>query len=541
MKKTTNKTAMKKIRKKRARSARSARSAKPIMVQGTASHVGKTVLTAALCRILKNKGLSVAPFKAQNMALNSFVTDGGAEIGRAQALQAEAAGLAPTVDMNPVLLKPTGDSCTQVIIQGKVYGNMSAAEYHRFKAEAASSVRESYERLAALHDVIVIEGAGSPAEINLRKNDIANMGTAFMAKSPVVLVGDIDRGGVLASIVGTMELLTKKERASVKGFIINKFRGDIDLLTPGIKSLEKRTGLPNLGVMPYLSNLNLPDEDSLALDTSGRRRTGPGATSSATPREIRLKVIRLPRISNFTDFDPFEKEPDLSLEFITHPSKLDGADMVIIPGSKNTLEDLAWLKSKGFAKELKRLRSEGAVVAGICGGYQMLGAGIKDPAGVESVPSKKRISASSAPGLGLLSAETVLKGTKDTFQVEAKLYGKASGSVKVTGYEIHMGSTRSCAKPFSKIYKRNSARVDVNDGAVSADGRVWGTYIHGIFDNDAFRASVIDGLKRRKGIRPLKDAGPSCFNELKEASIERLAATVEENLDMERIFNIIGI
>ena len=526
---------MKKVVKKRARSA------KPVMIQGTASHVGKTVITAALCRILRNRGLSVAPFKAQNMALNSFVTDTGAEIGRAQALQAEAASITPTADMNPVLLKPTGDSRTQVIIQGRVYGNMSALEYHRFKAEAASFVRVSYERLAALHDVIVIEGAGSPAEINLKKNDIANMGTAFMAKSPVLLVGDIDRGGVLASIVGTMELLTKRERTSVKGFIINRFRGDIDLLAPGIEFLKKRTGLPNLGVIPYIKNLELPDEDSVALDTPRSARSGPNGAG-----KINLKVIRLPRISNFTDFDPLGREPDLSLSFITDPGELEGADMAIIPGSKNTLEDLEWLKSKGFSGPLKRLRSKGAVVAGICGGYQMLGTGIKDPAGVEGVPSKKR---RSAPGLGLLRAETVLKGMKDTFQVKAELFDWMKGGIKkppknpirVTGYEIHMGETRSGARPFSKIFERNSAKVDISDGAVSADGLVWGTYIHGIFDNDAFRASVIDGLKRRKGIRPLKDAGPSCFNELKEASIERLAAAVEENLDMERIFNIIGL
>jgi adenosylcobyric acid synthase len=540
MRRTTKKAAMKKTRKKRGRSA------KPVMIQGTASHVGKTVITAALCRILRKRGLSVAPFKAQNMALNSFVTDTGAEIGRAQALQAEAAGIAPTADMNPVLLKPTGDSRTQVIIHGRVYGNMSAAEYHRFKAEAASFVRVSYERLAALHDVVVIEGAGSPAEINLRKNDIANMGTAFMAKSPVLLVGDIDRGGVLASIVGTMELLTRKERASVKGFIINRFRGDIDLLTPGIEFLKKRTGLPSLGVIPYMSDITLPDEDSVALDTDRSARSGANGAG-----KINLKVIRLPRISNFTDFDPLGREPDLSLSFITDPGELEGADMAIIPGSKNTLEDLEWLKSKGFTAPLKRLRSKGAVVAGICGGYQMLGTGIKDPTGAEpsaSPLSRKRKGASTVPGatgLGLLRAETVLKGVKDTFQVKAELFdwmkGTPNKTMKVTGYEIHMGETRSGAQPFSKIFERNSAKVDISDGAVSADGLVWGTYIHGIFDNDAFRASVIDGLKRRKGLRPSDGSSRVSFNELKEASIETLAATVEEALDMERIFNIIGI
>jgi adenosylcobyric acid synthase len=434
---------------------------------------------------------------------------------------------------------------------------MNAKEYHRFKAEAASYVRESYERLAALHDVIVIEGAGSPAEINLRKNDIANMGTAFMAKSPVLLVGDIDRGGVLAAIVGTMALLTKKERDFVKGFIINRFRGDIDLLTPGVEFLEKKTGLPSLGVVPYIKDLHLPDEDSVALErVRDPRARDPRARDPRVrdPRphahetgEIRLKVIRLPRISNFTDFDALCAAPELSVEFITDPGKLDGAEMAIIPGSKNTLEDLKWLRSKGFAEPLKRLHAGGAVVAGICGGFQMLGTAIKDPDGVESAPSSPSSKKKGAPGLGLLKAETVLKGTKETFQVEAKLCGPAAGraerAMTVTGYEIHMGSTRSEAKPFSKIYKRNSARVDIPDGAVSADGRVWGTYIHGIFDNDAFRASVIDGLKARRGIRsePKGEAAPVSFSELREASIERLAAAVEESLDMERIFKIIGL
>ncbi|MEK7773192.1 MAG: cobyric acid synthase, partial [Deltaproteobacteria bacterium] len=379
--------------------------ARPVMLQGTASHVGKSVLTAALCRILRQKGFKVAPFKAQNMALNSAVAVDGGEIGRAQAFQAEAAGILPTVDLNPVLLKPTGDCVSQVIIHGKVYGSMSAVEYHAFKKDVRKYVLESYRRLERVYDVIVIEGAGSPAEINLRDNDIANMGVAELVGSPVIIVGDIDRGGVFASIVGTMELLTEDERKRVKGFLINKFRGDAGLLTPAIDYLERRAGLPVLGVIPYLKDISLPDEDGVTLDA--------GKKAGAIPSEIEIAVVKLPRISNFTDFDPLKGSPGVAVHFVESPEDITGADMVIIPGTKNTLEDLVWLKDRGFEEALRRYRGRGGFLAGICGGFQMLGACVKDPNGVES--GLKAVS-----GLGLIDAETVIMKEKNTFQIAAE-------------------------------------------------------------------------------------------------------------------------
>ncbi|HKZ45756.1 MAG TPA: cobyric acid synthase, partial [Thermodesulfobacteriota bacterium] len=381
--------------------------ARPLMLQGTASHVGKSIITAALCRIFREHGLRVAPFKAQNMALNSFVTMDGGEIGRAQAFQAEAAGIEPTVDMNPILLKPTSDMGSQVIIHGKVYGNMKAAEYHRFKKEAARYVLESYRRLEEKNDLIIIEGAGSPAEINLRENDIANMGLAEMVDAPVILIGDIDRGGVFASLVGTMELLTASEKKRVKGFIINKFRGDLELLKPGLDFLENKTGLPVFGVVPYLKDINLPDEDGVVLD-SGQWSVVSGQ------KKITIVVIKLPRISNFTDFDPFRFEPDVSIHYITEPAELDGADVVIIPGSKNTLEDMDWLWKTGIADKLIHYAENGGKVIGICGGFQMLGKLVKDPHGVESHVKEMK-------GLGLLHGETILEREKRTYQVGATI------------------------------------------------------------------------------------------------------------------------
>ncbi|MFQ5736952.1 MAG: cobyric acid synthase, partial [Thermodesulfobacteriota bacterium] len=349
---------------------RDKRTAAPLMVQGTGSHVGKSVLTAALCRIFRDRGFKTAPFKAQNMALNSFVTRTGCEIGRAQAFQAEAAGVEPTADMNPVLLKPTGDSVCQVIIHGRVFGAMSAVEYHSFKKEAGKYVMESYARLASEYDVIVIEGAGSPAEVNLREGDIANMGVARMTGSPVLLAGDIDRGGVFASLVGTMELLTPDERERVKGFVINKFRGDIELLRPGLDFLSQRTGLPVLGVVPFFDASTLPDEDGVALQGAGASpRDGGGG-------EVRIAVLKLPRISNFTDFDPLKLCAGVGLAFIEGPDGLAGADMVIIPGTKNTLSDLGWLRERGFGEALAAFAKGGGMVAGICGGFQMLGTSV---------------------------------------------------------------------------------------------------------------------------------------------------------------------
>lgn len=498
------------------------------MLQGTGSHVGKSVLTAAVCRILRDMGYSVAPFKSQNMALNSFVTAGGGEIGVAQAHQAAAAGIKPTVDMNPVLLKPTGDKTSQVIIHGRVHGVMSAVEYHRFKKKAREFVLESYRRLSAAYDIIVIEGAGSPAEINLRENDIANMGMAELADSPVVIVGDIDRGGVFASLVGTMELLTLEERARVKGFIINKFRGDASLLTPAVDFLAGRTGVAVLGVVPYIDSLFLPAEDGVELD--GRAHRASGGSS------LKVVVIRLPRISNFTDIDPLKCEPGVEVRFTTDPGDIPGADLVIIPGSKNTLEDLRWLHDTGLGAAVSEFSAAGGMVAGLCGGFQMLGSSVADPCGVES-----RVS--SAEGLGLLDIETVLGVEKKTFQVQASaaLPG-TDGVASVEGYEIHMGESTGRVRPFARITARNGAKTEVADGAVSADGSVWGTYIHGIFDNDSFRRAFVSALRVRKGAGPDTGSyeGAAGFRELREASINRVAELVRSSLDMDELLRIIG-
>ncbi|MBI5587645.1 MAG: cobyric acid synthase [Deltaproteobacteria bacterium] len=496
--------------------------ARPIMIQGTGSHVGKSVLTAALLRLFNDAGLRAAPFKAQNMALNSHVTADGGEIGRAQAFQAFCARLSPTVDMNPILLKPTGDSLSQVIIHGRVYGVMSAREYHGFKKEVRKFVLESYLRLASEYDVIVIEGAGSPAEVNLRENDIANMGVAELVDSPVVLVGDIDRGGVFASIVGTMELLTEPERERVRGFVINKFRGDMALLKPGLDFLEKRTGRPVLGVVPYMQTADLPDEDGVALQDTG----GVGPEGA-----VNIAVIKLPRISNFTDFDPL-KSTGVRVTFIDDPSGLGSADMAIIPGTKNTLADLQWLKDKGFDRALGLFRERGGAIAGICGGFQMLGTAVEDPYGVES-------GLKSVEGLSLLETKTVMTRKKDTFQVKAAAAWPAGKTCDVEGYEIHMGRTEGKAAPFARVTMRNSAAVEIDDGGVSPDGGVWGTYIHGIFDNDAFTESVIAELKRKKGL--VEEERRTPFAKRRESAIEALAETVGRSLRMDEILRIAGV
>jgi len=506
------------------------------MIQGTMSHAGKSVITAALCRMLSDTGLSVAPFKAQNMALNSHVTSGGGEIGRAQALQAEAARVEPSVDMNPVLLKPTADSACQVIIHGRVHSTMSAAEYHGFKREASRFVRESYARLEKRHDVIVIEGAGSPAEINLRENDLANMGIAAMFSSPVIIVGDIDRGGVFAQIVGTMELISEAERMRVKGFIINKFRGDHALLEPGLDLLEERTQRPVLGVVPYMREINLPEEDSVSLDAVDL------AEKTTDADALRAAVVRLPRISNFTDFDPFKLDPRVELRFIDAPEGLKDAEIAVIPGSKNTVDDLLWLMDRGFDKALRALLARGGTLAGICGGLQMLGSRVLDPRGVES-------SARSAPGLGLLDFETVLTGVKKTFQVKARAACPANEDEKtyeLEGYEMHMGEMRPVERigPFARIVTRNGAGVELDDGAVSADGRVWGTHIHGVFDNDRFREALLRSLRARTDAPASAHAAPGAglsYRDARERAIERLARTVKESISFDEILGIIGL
>ncbi|MBI5042328.1 MAG: cobyric acid synthase [Nitrospirae bacterium] len=498
--------------------------AKSIMFQGTGSSVGKSLLVAGFCRILKEDGFKVAPFKSQNMALNSFVTKSGGEIGRAQATQAEAAGIEPTVDMNPILLKPTSDKGSQVIIHGKVYDNMSASEYHAFKKEAVRFVLDSYKRLSEEYDVIVIEGAGSPAEINLKDNDIANMSLAELIDAPVFIIGDIDRGGVFASLVGTMELLSDSEQDRVKGFIINKFRGDKNLLNPGLKYLEGRTNKPVLGVVPYIKDIILPDEDGVVLEGKGQGSGGKG-------KQINIAVVKLPRISNFTDLDAFKNEPDVSVRYISEPAELDNADAVIIPGSKNTIDDLCYLWDKGIAEAIIEYAKRGGVVVGVCGGYQMLGLKISDPYKMES--DKEDIK-----GLGLLPVETVLEKEKITHQVEAL---SLINSAKVHGYEIHMGRTKSVQdiNPAFNIVKRGSENIKQNDGAVSKDGSIWGAYIHGLFDSDEFRQAFLNSLRVKKGFA-ISNQNNS-FNELKEDAFNRLASIIRDSVDIGLIYELGGI
>src|SRR3990172_7759016 len=501
--------------------------AKAIMVQGTGSHVGKSIITAGLCRIFKNMGFRVAPFKAQNMALNSAVAKEGGEIGRAQAIQAEACGIEPSVHMNSVFLKPNSDMGSQVIIHGKVVGNMKAREYYAFKNKAWEAVCESYERLATEYEVIVIEGAGSPAEVNLKENDIVNMKVAEMANAPVLLVSDIDRGGVFASLIGTMELLTPSEREMVCGFIINKFRGDKTLLEPGLEFIEKRTGIPVLGVIPHIKDMGIGEEDSVGLEKTNPPRSP--LNLRGDERGVNIGVIRLPHISNYTDFDSLQREPDVQLSYIQRTKEVDGLDLVIIPGSKNTIDDLRFLKGSGVEEAIKMHFRDGGYVVGICGGYQILGLKVSDPYGVETEGVTEE-------GLGLLPVETTLLKDKVTANVEAVSHPSSLIlHPSVRGYEIHMGETTLSGdvKPVFVINKRNGNDVEIPDGAITIDGRCWGTYIHGIFDNDGFRSHFLNSIRRDKGLDVLGRAAK------KDDGFDRLADVLKENLDMERIVKFI--
>ncbi|MBT1075297.1 cobyric acid synthase [Geobacter grbiciae] len=498
-----------------------------LMVVGTASDVGKSVLTAGICRILKNRGLRVAPFKSQNMALNSAVTPEGGEIGRAQAVQAAACGIPPHTDMNPILLKPSSDTGSQVIVAGEVVGNMSVREYHAYKPMAFERVRESFDRLSSAHDVVVIEGAGSIAEINLKAHDIANLKVAEMAGCRAILVADIDRGGVFAQIIGTLELLEPAERERIAGIVINKFRGDASLLTPGIKFVEKRTGVPVLGVVPCFSGFRIPEEDSVALEKrgSGTGDRGPG-------EKIKIGVVKLPRISNYTDFDALEAEPDVRLTYVEGADQLRGLDLLIIPGSKATTTDLYFLMERGLFEAIRAFQGP---IVGICGGYQMLGKRVSDPHAVES-----RIR--EAEGLGLLDVVTVMLEKKTTHQARAELLPagyqvapRCRGELE--GYEIHMGETilGPSVRPFARATERSGRMVEVLDGAVSCDGRVFGTYLHGIFDNAGFRSAFLNKLRRAKGLveRPAAEAQDDPF--------DLLAAHLEKHLDMERLLAVCGL
>lgn len=512
---------------------------KNIMLQGTASNVGKSLLTAALCRIFMQDGMKVIPFKSQNMALNSYITEEGLEMGRAQVFQAEAAGLRPHVIMNPILLKPSSDKRSQVIINGKVYGNMSAREYHEFKPQLLGMLTEHYQKISSEYDVVVIEGAGSPAEINLRDKDIVNMGMAEVADAPVILIGDIDKGGVFASLAGTMMLLREEEKKRVKGVIINKFRGDKTILDPGIKMLEDIIGIPVLGVIPY-TYLQLEDEDSLT--SRFKKRTGSAVNKEGYQTNeamLEIAVIWLPHLSNFTDFNRLELEEDVNVRYVRRGEKIGKADLVILPGSKNTLGDLQYLKESGLDMEIYQLKEEGTFIMGICGGYQMLGHKICDPEGVEGKISE-------AYGLGLLNRNTTFKGEKTTTQVEGSFRGdlpgilKACEGIKVKGYEIHMGiseKTGTCQELLT-IEKRLGEKVSDLEGSCNEEGTVFGTYLHGIFDEGPFARCLLNAIREKKGL-PALESGITSFEAFKQGEYDKLAKVVRENLDMDAIYKIL--
>ena len=480
-----------------------------IMIQGTMSGAGKSLLVTALCRIFLQDGWTVAPFKSQNMALNSFVTADGKEMGRAQVLQAQAAGKAPDVRMNPILLKPSSDVGSQVIVNGEVRGDYRARDYFKMKRQLIPDIMEAYNSLAAENDIIVIEGAGSPAEINLKADDIVNMGLAKLVDAPVLLVGDIDPGGVFAQLYGTVALLEADERKRIAGTIINKFRGDVSLLQPGLTMLEELTGVPVLGVVPY-TRVVLDDEDSQA--PSLQKSTGTG--------RIDIAVIRLPHISNFTDFAPLELHPDLGVRYVAREKDLGSPDLVILPGSKNTMGDLIWLRENGLETTIKRLHGAGMPVLGICGGYQMLGERLSDPDGVEHGGTMN--------GMGLLPIETVFSPEKIRTQTEATVCAFADAAIQ--GYQIHMGRTDTGDLPqFCRLTNGTP------DGAVK-DG-VFGTYLHGLFDSGALTTALADWLLARKGLQASEVTLESHQN-YQETQIDILADAVRQSLDMDVIYRI---
>ncbi|MDO4270179.1 MAG: cobyric acid synthase [Eubacteriales bacterium] len=494
--------------------------AKAIMVQGTCSNAGKSLLCAALCRIFRQDGYRVAPFKAQNMALNSFITADGLEMGRAQVVQAEAAGIVPDVRMNPILLKPTSDKGSQVIVNGVSTGSRTAREYWGDKRALLPIVRAAYESLAAENDIIVIEGAGSPAEINLKQDDLVNMGMAKIADAPVLLVGDIDRGGVFAALYGTVKLLEPDEQARVKGLIINKFRGDADILRPGLSMLEELTGKPVAGVVPY-GRFDIDDEDSLS-----ERLTARGA-----PALVEIAVVRLPRLSNFTDFLPLSRIEGVFVRYAEQPRALEGADLIILPGTKNTLGDLKWLRESGMEAQLLKRHAAGAPVFGVCGGYQMLGQTVSDPENAEGGGSLR--------GVGLLPADTVFRPEKTTAQAAGRL-GTVEGALaplsgaETAGYEIHMGETkrRAGAKPLQTLRRGDET---VLDGCQAEN--VYGTYLHGIFDAPDIAARLASALAAKKGVS--LNAAACDTARYKEGQYDKLADAVRRALDMELIYRIL--
>ena len=499
--------------------------AKAIMVQGTMSNAGKSLLAAGLCRIFHQDGYKVAPFKSQNMALNSFITEEGLEMGRAQVMQAEAAGIKPSVLMNPILLKPTNDVGSQVIVNGEVLGTMSARDYFAYKTKLIPDIMKAYNKLAEENDIIVIEGAGSPAEINLKQEDIVNMGMAKMAKAPVLLVGDIDRGGVFAQLIGTVMLLEEDEKAMVKGLVINKFRGDKTILDPGVKMLEEKSGIPVVGVAPYL-NIQVEDEDSLTERFNQHGEIG----------VIDLAVIRVPRISNFTDFNPFESMPGVTVRYVKSAAELGDPDMILLPGTKNTMEDLLWMRENGLEALILKAAANGKVIFGICGGYQMLGETLSDPDHVEAGGSIR--------GMGLLPMDTVFADGKTRTRVNGT-FCEVGGvldcltGTKLSGYEIHMGVSTLKDGVASMTQIQDFVKKDGTKADGAQHGNVYGTYVHGVFDKEDAAKAVIRGIGRMKGIDTENITGVD-FQAFKETQYDILAAELRKHLDMDKIYEILN-
>lgn len=519
--------------------------AKAIMIQGTMSNAGKSLLTAGLCRIFRQDGFRAAPFKSQNMALNSYITEEGLEMGRAQVVQAEAAGIRPSVDMNPILLKPSSDTGSQVIVQGIPVGTMAAREYFRKKQSLIPRIMESYRRLDAEYDILVIEGAGSPAEINLKQDDIVNMGMARLAKAPVLLAGDIDRGGVFAQLYGTLMLLEPEERAMVRGLIINKFRGDRTILDPGVKMLTDLCGIPTVGVVPYM-NVDLEDEDSLS--SRLERESGHGDGGGAGRLAADVAVIRFPRLSNFTDFHVLERTPGLAVRYVNRLSQLGTPDLVILPGTKNTVEDLLWMRQSGLEAAVLSLASREVPVWGICGGYQMMGMELADEAGTEAgVPGRVM------PGMGLFPRKTSFREEKTRTRVKGR-FGRVSGAfsalsgMETEGYEIHMGQTEDMVSGKTEESGEGTALLGLREfqqGALGEKpdgcclGNLYGTYVHGIFDGPGIAGAMAGALLGRKGLDP-EMAGQSLdYRAYRESQYDRLAEILRAHLDLPAVYDIL--
>ncbi|MBN1430838.1 MAG: cobyric acid synthase [Anaerolineae bacterium] len=496
-----------------------------LMILGTTSSAGKSLLVTALCRIYARRGLRVAPFKAQNMSNNAAVCIDGAEIGRAQYTQALACGIEPRAEMNPILLKPEADARSQVIVMGKPWGTLPARHYYRHKGELWQTVTAALDSLRADVDLVIAEGAGSPVEMNLKKSDLVNMAVAKYAQAPVLLAGDIDRGGVFAQLLGTLWLLEPDERTLVKGLLVNKFRGDLSLFSEGIRILEERGGVPVLGVIPYLDH-GIPEEDAVAIERQNYHLGSPG--------DLDIAVVRLPRISNFDDFDPLAAEPGVRVRYVDAPQELGQPDGVIVPGTKSTLADLAWLKSRHLDEAIRQLADRGAAVIGICGGYQMLGERIADPQHIEGAGDEM-------PGLGLLPVETTFIGRKSTYQTQARICTTAGwtrdviGQV-VSGYEIHMGETRGDGKrAWLELVSRGGEPATGLDGAISLDGRVWGCYLHGLFANQGLRRAWLGSMGWHASGNLTSADG------FQDEAFEQLADGVEASLDRARLDAVIGL